>query len=91
MTPSTTEDLSDLFMVVEPSSESSKRFDSITRALATVSNSELDRKALWAFMFAREKLTHTKRISDVLEWAQGWKEGQRGVLVSQSVRVELSA
>ena len=82
------DELSKMFLTINrpswPVNELSM-FDGVTQALSQITHSELDRQALWAFIYAREKLTYAKRLSDIRMWVQGYKEGQRGVMVSQYV------
>jgi hypothetical protein len=85
ITSANVEELSKLFLTLDrpimiPDEKS--LFDTVNNALAQVTHSELDRRALWAFIYAREKLTFAKRLSDIRMWVQGYKEGQRGVMVS---------
>lgn len=64
-------------------------YTAVNQALATTSHAELDRKALWAFVYAREKLTFAKRLADIRVWVEGYRQGQRGIMVSPiSGRVE---
>jgi len=82
------DELSKLFLTIDrpswPVNELSM-FDGVTQVLSQITHSELDRQALWAFIYAREKLTFAKRLSDIRMWVQGYKEGQRGVMVSRYV------
>lgn len=60
-------------------------FAAVNEALRTADHAELDRKALWGFIYAREKLTFAKRLSDIRLWVQGYREGQRGIMVGPGV------
>ena len=78
------DDLSDLFLVVQrPNGDATERamFAAVNEALRTADHAELDRKALWGFIYAREKLTFAKRLSDIRLWVQGYREGQRGIML----------
>jgi hypothetical protein len=85
-----TEDLTKLFLITERpegSLNENSMFKAVNDALSQTSHEDLDRKALWAFIYAREKLTFTKRLADIRTWVQGYRDGQRGVMVSPYIGI----
>lgn len=79
------DDLSKLFLILqkptEPLSSMKMTFEAVEQALKTHTASEMDQKALWAFIYARQKLTFAKSLSDIVKWTSAYQEGQRGVLI----------
>lgn len=51
----------------------------ISGIISAYTPEELDEKALWAFMFAREKFTTQRKVEEVRESVELWRAGGRGL------------
>jgi hypothetical protein len=51
----------------------------ISGIISAYSPEELDEKALWAFMFAREKFTTRQKLYEVEKVVETWRAGGRGL------------
>ena len=81
------DDLADLFLTLKQQTQDDSEqamYEAVDQALRETIHAELDRKALWAFVYAREKLTFDKRLADIRVWVKGYREGQRGIMVSST-------
>lgn len=51
----------------------------ISGIISAYTPEELDEKALWAFMFARERFTTQRKVQEVEELVSLWRAGGRGL------------
>jgi hypothetical protein len=51
----------------------------ISGIISAYTPEELDEKALWAFMFAREKFTTRQKLYEVEKVVETWRSGGRGL------------
>jgi hypothetical protein len=51
----------------------------ISGIISAYTPEELDEKALWAFMFARERFTTQRKLKEVTELVRLWRAGGRGL------------
>jgi hypothetical protein len=58
--------------------------EALSVALAHVSDAELARRSMKSFVVARQLLTPTNRVNNIVDIVQTWKEGARGYNVSFS-------